>query len=66
MTIRQYAKSVGFCISGKLRPVRQPRSPKGAFGKSFPCFEYIDEAKNEYYIGGGTVCIVPTDSAAVI
>ena len=67
MTIRQYAKDMGFTIVGKLTPVRQPQPSKGAYGKlNYPVFEYRDEAGNEYYIGGGVACIVPFDSAYVI
>lgn len=63
MTIRQYAKCVGFKIVGKLRPTY----PTGNERRRREIF-WIDDAGNEYYRSpdGKSCCIVPFDSAAVI
>ena len=51
MTCREYAKSVGFEVVGKLRRMKAVRNQKW----------YMDEAENEYwldYSGKNCVCIV--------
>lgn len=58
MSIREYAKSVGFEIVGKLN-----RFPKGeTYGvDNRKQRAYIDEAGNEYYIDKYNACIVTTE-----
>ena len=62
MTIREYAKAVGFEIVGKLS-----RFPKGeTYGlDNRKQRAYIDEAGNEYYIDKGGACIVTTDGKII-
>lgn len=62
MTIREYAKSVGFEIVGRLS-----RFPKGeTYGiDNRKQRAYIDEAGNEYYIDKGGACIVTTDGKII-
>ena len=62
MTIREYAKSVGFEIVGRLS-----RFPKGeTYGiDNRKQRAYIDEAGNEYYIDKGGACIVATDGKII-
>lgn len=62
MTIRQYAKSVGFRIVGKLRPIYPPHKPK----QKREIF-WTDEAGNEYYRapGGESCCIVTADGGVI-
>ena len=63
MTIRQYAKRVGFKIVGKLRPTY----PLGKPNRKREIY-WRDDAGTEYYRSpdGESCCIVPYDSAAVI
>ena len=61
MTCREYAKSIGFEVVGKLK--RMPNKHYGMDDKhSYPW--YIDEAKNEYLMddnGRACSCIVEAD-----
>lgn len=69
MTIREFAKSRDFEIVGKLKRDLHGEYEIGADGvkrhTGFKC--YLDEAGNEYYIGGkaGTCCIVTADGAVL-
>jgi len=62
MTIRQYAKSVGFKIVGKLRPMSTSYKPKG-LRENF----WMDEAGNEYYRShdGESACIITKDGGVI-
>ena len=58
MKIREFAKSVGHEVVGKIRYV----------GKSDKnCRLYLDEANNEYYLDVvlGSVCIVCADGSVI-
>lgn len=68
MTIREYAKSVGFQIVGKL--TRRPEweyTLDGFTGetKHSGCKHYSDDCGNEYVTGGGSVCIVTADGDVI-
>ena len=53
ISARDYAKSVGFAVVGKLR--RMPDKYYGMDNKHhYPC--YMDEANNEYHMGDNGVC----------
>lgn len=65
MTVREYAKSVGFEVVGKLK-----RLPDVHFGmddrRKYPV--WIDEAGNEYcgsYAKGGCYCIITADGGVI-
>ena len=62
MTIREYAKIVGFEIVGKLT-----RFPKGeTYGiDNRKQRAYIDEAGNEYYSDKDCFCIVTADGGII-
>ena len=62
MSIREYAKSVGFEIVGKLT-----RFPQGeTYGvDNRKQRAYIDEAGNEYYMDKRCACIVTTDGRII-
>jgi len=62
MTIRQYAKRVGFEIVGKLRPMSASYKPE----KMHEVF-WTDEAGNEYYRShdGKSACIVTAEGAVI-
>ena len=62
MTIREYAKIVGFEIVGKLT-----RFPKGeTYGIDYRKQRaYIDEAGNEYYTDKDGCCIVTADGGII-
>ena len=68
MTIREYAKSVGHEIIGKLT-----RNPKHEYTIDFTTGEkahsgfkhYSDEANNEYIVGKKSICIVTIDGAII-
>lgn len=62
MSIREYAKTVGFEIVGKLT-----RFPKGeTYGvDNRKQRAYIDEAGNEYYMSKSCACIVTTDGRII-
>ena len=58
MTVREYAKSVGFEVVGKLRRMKAVRNQKW----------YIDEADNEYWldnVGKNCICIVTADGGVI-
>lgn len=61
MTIRQYAKSVGFRIVGKLRPMTKdkPIGMKEVY--------WTDDAGNEYYRShdGKSACIVTAEGGVI-
>ena len=68
MTIRKYAKKVGFEIQGKL--TRHPEFDDGS--KVYPWSRprsrnkcYLDEAKNEYYIGSDGCYIITADGGVI-
>ena len=67
MTIRQYAKKVGFEIQGKL--TRHPefddtsKEYRGKFVERNAC--YLDEANNEYYIGNDGCYIITADGGVI-
>lgn len=68
MTIREYAKSVGFEIVGKL--TRRPeweytRDDFTGEKKHSGCKHYSDEGGNEYISGKSGVCIVTADDAVI-
>lgn len=68
MKIREYAKSVGFEIVGRL--TRRPEwehTRDGFTGemKHSGCKHYSDEGGNEYITGGGGVCIVTADGGVI-
>lgn len=62
MNIREYAKSVGHEVQGKLT-----RFPKGeAYGiDNRKQRAYIDEAGNEYYMDKSGFCIVTYDGRVI-
>ena len=62
MTIRQYVKTVGFKIVGKLRPTYPPHKPR----KKWEIF-WIDDAGNEYYRSsdGESCCIVTAEGGVI-
>ena len=62
MTIRQYAKSAGFKIVGKLRRMSARHNSK-LIREVF----WIDEAGNEYYRApdGESCCIVTADGGVI-
>ncbi len=68
MTIREYAKKVGFNIVGKLT-----RHPEREWDINYMTDEkyyigakvYLDEAKNEYYITKKGICIVTTNDEVI-
>lgn len=62
MTIRQYAKRVGFKIVGKLRPMSTTYKPRGQ-RETF----WLDEAGNEYYRShdGKSACIITAEGGVI-
>lgn len=66
MTVREYAKSVGFEVVGKL--TRHPENEYGIdyFGEKYWIGKsYMDEADNEYIVGKRGICIVTADGGVV-
>ena len=58
MTIREFAKSVGFEVIGKLK--RHPDL------EVYGLRAYLDEAENEYYINkNGRVTIITADGGVI-
>ena len=58
MTVREFAKSVGFEVVGKLKHMKAVRNQKW----------YIDEAGNEYWLdnaGKNCICIVTADGGVI-
>ena len=68
MTIREYAKSVGFEIVGKLtrRPEWEYTTDDFTGEKKHSGFKhYSDEGGNEYISGKNGCCIVTADGAII-
>ena len=68
MTIREYAKKVGFNIVGKL--IRHPEKEyetNWTTGEKYNTNTrfYLDEAGNEYYINKRNVCIVTINNEII-
>lgn len=68
MTIREYAKEHNFKVIGKL--TRHPELeyyPDSFTGEMthMGCKVYIDDGKNEYYVGKRGVCIVTADGDVI-
>lgn len=64
MTVREYAKMVGFEVVGKLH--RMPDRPYGIGNGSYPW--YMDDAGNEYLMCDNEVspgCIVTADGKVI-
>ena len=57
-TIRDYAKEVGFEIVGKLT-----RTPEAEMSDKHRA--YVDQAGNEYYKSGNSICITTADGAVI-
>ena len=63
MTCREYAKSVGHEVVGKLKRIKDDYNE--IVGR---CPYYMDDAGNEYHIypnGGGCCCIVTADGGVI-
>lgn len=68
MTIREYAKSVGFTIVGKLtrRPeLEYTRDDLTGEPKHSGCRHYADEGGNEYIVRERVFCIVTADDEII-
>lgn len=64
MTVREYAKSVGFEVVGKLK--RMPDVYYGIGNNHYPL--WIDEAGNKYcgsYSKDGDCCIITVDGSVI-
>ncbi len=64
MTVREFAKSKGFTVVGKLR--RMPDKYYGMDNRHYPW--YMDEANNEYLMDDDGVscgCIVTADGGVI-
>lgn len=67
MTIREYAKSIGHEVVGKLtRRSEFEWYDDGFGGRKHEKFKfYVDEAGNEYYHDEKGICIVTTDGNCI-